>query len=272
MSIRYNRISGSHFSISTAWCFREETRRWYARIEKPAGTVTVKVYDDQTEATNGTDQYSASGAVAVSVGDTSLTIPLDDNASRGPTFGDAASIVVIFDSSASTGTEVWKIDLGKKLERAILRVLRLLSGITIDNGYFTNPVIERGMRQWEDVHVFPWVGVVGATLTAEPQELGAGPLGAGWLTSYVIRLLAHDAISYVGEPTALFLYHDIRRALADSLTTAFDGPVNDGIPFDSINIEGIENDLAVVWSRDRSTIEVNLTVRIYESQSEIRTG
>jgi hypothetical protein len=271
-SPRYSRISGTHYTISWAQYFREETRKWYARLEKATagGNLVIKIYDDEAAATTGTAAYTASGTVVGPIASTTLTVPLIDNAGVLPVFT-GTSLVVVLDAVTSTGTEVWKIDLGKKLERAVLRVLRALSAISIDNGYFMNPVIERGMRQWEEVAVYPWIGVVGVSIaSSQPQEIGGGsPWGAGLDTEYIVRILAHDAPA--AEPTALFLFQDVRRAIAAS-QVPYDGPVNDGIPFSGVRFQGIENDLAATWARERSTVEINLVLTLNESASEITTG
>jgi hypothetical protein len=272
-SLQYARVTGTHYTVSLVRFFREETRHWYVRLEKATagGDLTVKVYDDAVAAANGTAAYAASATVVVA--STQVAVPLTNNVGQAPTFPDTASLVVTLDATTSTGTELWSIDLGKKTERAVLRVLRALSAISIANGYFTNPIIERGMKQWEEVAIYPWIGCVGVGLTSVPSEIGGGSFGAGHHTEYTIRLLAHDAPPEPSEPTALFLFDDIRRALAGLYAqTPYDGPVNDGLPFFEIRFQGIENDLATTWARERSTVDLNLIVSIDETSEEITTG
>lgn len=267
----YTRGTGTHFTVSAAFLFREETRKWYVRLAKATagGNLSVKLYDSLTNAANGTADYAASADVAAFAG--ALVIPLINNVAVAPTFTDA-TLVVTADAAASTGTEIWAIDLGKKLERSVLRIVRALSTIKIDSGYFTNPIVERGMRQWEEVAIFPWIGVVGVSVASiESQEIGGGsPWGSGLDSEYIVRLLAHDVNA--GDTTALFLFHDVRRAIAAVGTTPYDGLVNDGIPFTGMRFQAVENDLSVAWARERSTVEINVVVTLIESSDEITTG
>jgi len=265
----YTRSSGTHFTVQAARLFREETRRWYVRLMKATagGDLSVKVYDSLDNATNGTADFTASATVAAFAG--TLIVPLADNVAVAPTFTDA-TVTVAADAASSTGTEIWSVDLGPKLERAVLRIVRALSAIKLSGGYSTEPIVERAMRQWEEIAIFPWIGVVGVSMASiETQEIGSGPWGAGLDTEYIVRLLAHDVNA--GDTTALFLFHDVRRAIA-ALVVPYDGAVNDGIPFSGVRFQAVENDLSVAWARERSTIEINLVLVLQESNSEITSG
>lgn len=266
----WTRVSGTAFTPARAHHFREETRKWYVRIEKPAGTLTVKVYHSLSDANAGNASFTASGSVAVGT-DLAYEIALTDNAGVPPVFT-LARLTVALDNVASTGNEVWTCDLGKKKDRAKLRVYRAIATkISTANGYaFDLARVELGVRQWEEALEvgLPYVGIYGGLVTAEPYEVGDGSqksvvhiAGVGHLDN------GHQEDA--ADARAWTLYDDIQRAILVTAREPYDGAVNDGLIFDDVILSSAEADKGISWARERATVNFLATVTIYETGAEI---
>ena len=262
------------------YLFREETRRWYLRINRSvlADPVEVKVYDDLVAAAGNTSGYAASGTAAVVAGSTApvLNVSLTDNPAVAPVFT-GAKIDVALPSFTSTVIDVWEVDLGPQIERAMLRVFRALSVISEANGYFTTPVlIERGLRQWEEassdgVSLRPYIGVSDITTEAEEWEIGSSSRKIQ--TTLIATVVAHLDVAQNGsgitDPNALPFYHDIRRSLRAIDSVAYDGAVNNGRIYDSLLFSISAEDGGIIWARDRASIEGTIRLVLQESGIDV---
>lgn len=260
---RWTRISGTKYTAKNANYFREGTRYWFVRIEKATagGDITVKVYDSQANATNGTSGYAASGTATLTTA-TEYTVTLANNGSVPPTFT-GATVGVVLAAVTDTGTEVWQCDLGHRIERSLLMILRAAKSVS------TITTVERGLRQWEDTTgLRPYVGIALRSLVSQPGEIGQGATSANSEATFVCVLHADPGANGIDDPV-LFHFHDLRKAIYAAYTTAYDGGVNSGAPVDSVQVVVAEEDMDLVWARNRGTIEFQVLATIDEDSSEI---
>lgn len=260
---RWTRISGTKYTAKNAQYFREHTRYWFVRIEKATagGNITVKIYDNQTNATNGTADYAASGTATLTTA-TEYTVTLTNNGSVPPTFT-GATVGVVLTAATDTGTEVWQADLGHRIERALLQLLRAAKSVS------TITTVDRGLRQWEDTTgLRPYVGIALRSLASQPGEIGQGASNVFTEATFAIVLHADPGANGIDDPV-LFHFHDLRKAIYAAYTTTYDGGVNTGAPMDGVQVIVAEEDMDLLWARNRGTIEFQVTATIDEDSSEI---
>jgi len=270
-----HKAGGTVATLIRPHLFREETRRWYCRVERssPIQPVEVKLFDSLLNAINNTAVYAASGTATVPAGSTTpvtVTVPLTDNVAVTPTFTGAQIDVTLPSSTSTLAAEVYECDLGQRLERTVLRVVRALSFISQANNYFINPVlIERGLRQFEDaVGKRPYIGVSDLTIEAEKWEIGNRSI----MSTLSMTIVAHQDVvtrNDVADPNDLPFYHDIRRALRVIDDTPYDGAVNDGRIYDDLEFSLSAEDGGILTARDRASIEGTIRIRVHESDLDV---
>lgn len=265
------------YSPSRPNLFREETRKWFIRFDRASvgAPLTVKVYDTLAKANAGVGDWSASGQVSLPITANDHTVSLTSvGAGSPPTFTNA-TINVNMLTLASTGTSVWRCDLGTKLQRAVLMVQRAISDkVRTANGYFfTLALVELGIKQWEEVEPgeFPYVGIYGGLISSEPGEIGAG---GSWRTELQVGGVAHMAnvSEQPADGNALLLYHDIRRAVMSTWNEAYTGGVYDGPVADEVSVSSAEPDKMIVWARDRASLNFIVTCSVHETGEEVEAG
>jgi hypothetical protein len=267
------KLSGVNFYNPTrVHLWREETRAWYLRLRKDTagGPVLAYAYDNSTNAANGTSDYAASGTAAAA---SDVSMVMSNNAPVPPTFA-GATLDLTMSALDQTGVAIYKVDLGTKLQRGVLRVFRALSKISTTNGYFFTPgLVELGVKQWEEVEPgeFPYIGVYAGLVQSEPFEISDG----GMETTQTIGGVAHILNLVGGERSyadAWNMYHDIRRAIAVQAREVYDGPVNDGLIFEAPIVSSAEPDKGIVWARERATVNFTVTVTVHETGAEIEAA
>jgi len=255
--------------------FRERTRLWYARLSRTLATdpLTVKVYAVEADAAAGNANFSASGTVAYALLQAALvqTCTLVDNAAVPPTFT-GASIGIELDALTTTGNSVWKVDLGKRIKRSVLRVIRAFSKILKANGYFHDLAkLEGGMRTWEDaVGVMPYLGITGTVVRQDHREIGRGP--STELTIDCVGYVLNDSMDDVTDTMVYELYEDVRRALALVLAETDQAAIDNGGVYNDAVLSQAESDKGIVWERERGALSFAVIVTIEETTAEVEGG
>jgi hypothetical protein len=261
------------YTPSRPHLFREETRAWYLRIARAdsSSDLYVGVYDSLADAAAGNANYAALGTVSSPITSTDQTVTLVNNAARAPTFTNA-TVRLVLAATSSSGTAVWKCDLGTRMDRAVLAVHRAFSGISATNGYFITPTtVELGLKQWEDAERdgdFPYVGIAGATIFSEP-----GGIGYNVDSRFRIQCVAHLDHD-PKDPTIMHFYDDLRRALVNAVkpATAYDGPVPNLPIWQWAELNLADKDLSLDFQTNMGTIEFDVVVVLSEHESEITGG
>ena len=270
---KFTKLSGDAGTEPTAVKFwREETRVWYMKFFRPipASTLVVTVHPTETDADNSTNTV-ASGTVAIT--DTEHTVTLV-NAGTAPTFT-GATVKATLTATTTVGTSVWKIDLGVRLERCPLRIMRGFNTyVDGSNDYWHDlGTVELGVKQWEDVGAdgdsdFPYVGVGRASTQVTGVELGSFPGPTRY--DLIIACNAHNLVTGDSiDSNALALFHDLRRSLVDLNDETYKG---DGPVYSVASMQLADFDRPVEWARDRVTIEFDVTVALQETRAEMVAG
>jgi hypothetical protein len=266
----YTKLSGDAiFTPAAAKFFREETRLWYVRLDTDSGasTLDVGVYLSEVDA-NASSGAVASGSTAAAAAGY-YTVSLSDE-SPDPAFTGASIAVTLASDPSGSETAVWKVDLGPRLERCVLRVLRGVNTYADGtNDYAHDFTVELGVKQFEDVSTFPYFGVGRAALTQESAELGTGT-GGNKSYTWLIECVAHNQVTNDSvDSNAIWMFHDVRRALAALDAETYTG---DGKVYSLAQATLAEPDRPVEWARERATVVFDVIITLQELASEIVAG
>lgn len=264
---------GTGVDVIGSWLIPERTKRWYVRLSRAlvADPVSVRLYDNEAAATTGTTAYAASGSTATVAGKYDYAVALVDNAGTNPVVPTGALVQIALTAPTtwvSAQGAVVQIDLGPKIERATLAIVRAMAGIKATDGYYTTPAkVERGLRPWPvPGELLPYVGVCQARASSLALETGDG-----LETTLSVRVVGYCPVEGESrwEPNVLPLLWDIRRAALkirnDPYSGLDDGPLFNDVRFDA----GSTFDLGATWTRDRTGCEVDVILVIDEDRIEI---
>jgi hypothetical protein len=268
----WTEVSGSGFTPSRPHLFREETRAWHVLISKASAgaDLFVRIYDTLTDAQAANANYSASASLLFASTELVNDLDLTNNVGRTPTFTNA-TLRVELDALDVSGSNIWTTDLGTRLPRAVLRVHRAFSEVTIANGYFIDvDTVELGLRTWESAkrdNILPYVGLAGADLFSEETEVGERGLD----TQLRIQAAAYADQDRL-DPVMIHFFDDLRRALRDIEGNAYDGAVSDLPIYQVAEITTAEKDLALDFAQDHGIVEFDVVCHFGESGAEITGG
>jgi len=252
----------------------ERTRKWYVRLERAnAGAqLSAKVYAIAGDANAGNANYSGIGSVTVNSG--TLKVVLAAGPQSPSLAGAILYIEVPGDLALAIGTAVWRVDIGKKIRRATLWVLRAFSKISEANGYFTTfGKVERGFRTEDEVSkapsLMPYLGIGTVKVTSTPKTLG-GHVAGSLDTKLAVRCVAYQvnrtvALDDVSDPDTDYIYDDIRRAMETQYREAWSGLQDDGVPIVKYELLTGDPDLGMIWARPRGSIEFEIELTLDEN-------
>lgn len=267
----------SNWTVYGARHFRARERYWHVRVDNAGGgTITVKVYEELSDASAGNTNYCAvGGGSAPSVGTYAIT--LNDNPVVPPTWsaGASFSVVQVVVETVPSGGEaaIWTIDLGKREDRIVHEILRAMTDVQTTNGYLhTVAAVELGARATGTIpsESMPWVGVGRGLITLVDRELGHSA-GGGGQYEMILQCEAHlrNADDEAGDTNVFSLLHDLRRAIEECDEDTWEG---DGRLWSSIEVRQGDPDRPVDFIADLGYVQFDVIAGFQLSAADLVAG